>query len=505
MAQGEQAVSQDLPRIGTVTPPSGDRPPMRTLSGDVYQRLRDLNASLPKRGRLDRIAVLLEMASLAWRLEALQTTHDLLAQIDLVQSSLLPAQRLTHSVLSINVALAFGETEKARTILLGNLDLASRDDTLAVAASELIDTGAEVGAARIARATLPSGAANAFYLAPRAHTDPLLLSKVSQARAKGGPDDDSLLLFANAVRHTSTSSWTRYWNRYLAAFDLPEIRSAELASSGNVLSTICFGDAPLTTDGPYVSVLMSAYNAQETIGYSIRSILRQSHRNLELLVCDDGSTDSTLEEASRITDPRLRIYRSENNQGTYNVRNALIAQAKGELIGFQDADDLSIPSRLAIQIAEMQRTGAVAATASWIRIRADGEAIYFRDGRCRRLCAVSLLASRDVFSTHGPYRSVQCGADTEFIESIRASLGDDQVIRIEKPLVLGLWSNQSLTRSAGTEALSDGYRAPARRAYAEIAARQRLLGKAIVTDVDIAYCLQRHQIWREPAKIVRLR
>ncbi len=498
-------MSQDVPRIGAVTPASGDAPPMRTLSGDVYQRLRDLNASLPKRGRLDRTAVLLEMASLAWRLEALQTTRDLLTQIDLAQSTLLPAQRLTHTVLAINVALAFGETEKARSILLGNLDLALRDDTLAVAAAELIDAGADDSATRLARATLPSGAANAFYLAPRAHTDPLLLSKVSQARAKGGPDDDSLLLFANAVRHTSSTSWTRYWNRYLAAFDLPEIRTAEPAISGNVLSTVTFEKSPRTHAGPYVSILMSAFNAQETIAYSIRSILSQSHSNLELLVCDDGSTDSTIEEASRITDPRLRIYRSERNQGTYNVRNALIAQAKGALIGFQDADDFSLPTRITIQIDEMQRTGARAATASWIRIRADGEAIYFRDGRCRRLCAVSLLASREVFTAYGPYRSVQCGADTEFIESIRANLGEDQVIRIEKPLVLGLWSNQSLTRSAGTEALSDGYRAPARRAYAEIAARQRLLGKAIVTDADIAACLERHQIWRDPAKIVRLR
>jgi hypothetical protein len=90
---------------------------------------------------------------------------------------------------------------------------------------------------------------------------------------------------------------------------------------------------------------------------------------------------------------------------------------------------------------------------------------------------VSLLAPREVFERFGPYRQARFGADTEFYEKLRASLGVDAVRLMQSPVILGLASTTSLTRSPGIEATEDGYRAPARRSYAAAAARSRHMGE----------------------------
>ncbi|MBL8591955.1 MAG: hypothetical protein JNK01_04670, partial [Devosia sp.] len=80
------------------------------------------------------------------------------------------------------------------------------------------------------------------------------------------------------------------------------------------------------------------------------------------------------------------------------------------------------------------------------------------------------------FERFGPYRAAKIGADTEFYERLRMSLGVNAVRLMPTPLMFGLASANSLTRSPGIEATEDGYRAPARRAYAAAAARRRQVG-----------------------------
>ena len=98
------------------------------------------------------------------------------------------------------------------------------------------------------------------------------------------------------------------------------------------------------------------------------------------------------------------------------------------------------------------------------------------------MCVVSLMVPKKIFEIEGIYRSAKFGADTEFFEHLRQTYGDKHIVRLKAPHLLGLWSSRSMTRSNGSEALEDGYRAYPRQVYAESAFQQRFLGKDIISD-----------------------
>ena len=105
-----------------------------------------------------------------------------------------------------------------------------------------------------------------------------------------------------------------------------------------------------TGHAPRVSVIMATYNGSRYIRQSISSILSQTFRDFELIVCDDCSTDDTLAVLRSIDDPRLRIVRNETNAGVVGSRNRCFALARGQFIAMLDHDDLSRPTRLAKQV-----------------------------------------------------------------------------------------------------------------------------------------------------------
>lgn len=103
--------------------------------------------------------------------------------------------------------------------------------------------------------------------------------------------------------------------------------------------------------GTKVSVVIPAYNAEKFLERTLRSALRQTHRNLEVLVINDGSTDETLSIAEAIArdDKRIRIITIPNG-GVANARNVGIQAASAEFIAFLDADDLWHPSKIELQL-----------------------------------------------------------------------------------------------------------------------------------------------------------
>ncbi len=101
---------------------------------------------------------------------------------------------------------------------------------------------------------------------------------------------------------------------------------------------------------PRVSVIMPMHNAAPFVGAAVRSILAQTVRDLELLIVDDASTDSSAEIIRAIPDERIRLLRSETPLNAAGARNLALAQARGEFIAFLDADDIAEPARLAIQL-----------------------------------------------------------------------------------------------------------------------------------------------------------
>lgn len=101
-----------------------------------------------------------------------------------------------------------------------------------------------------------------------------------------------------------------------------------------------------------VSVIVPAFNAGRWLAPAVRSALGQTHRNLEVVVVDDGSTDGSIEGLAAIRDPRLRVVR-QPNAGKSAAMNRGIAEARGAFYAVQDSDDVSRANRIERQLLHL--------------------------------------------------------------------------------------------------------------------------------------------------------
>jgi glycosyltransferase involved in cell wall biosynthesis len=100
-----------------------------------------------------------------------------------------------------------------------------------------------------------------------------------------------------------------------------------------------------------VSIILPVFNAAGFIGQSIESILSQSFEDWELIIVNDGSNDASISEIRRfLSDKRVRLLENPHNSGLSFSRKRGIAEAKGEIVFFMDADDVSAPNRVALQL-----------------------------------------------------------------------------------------------------------------------------------------------------------
>jgi glycosyltransferase involved in cell wall biosynthesis len=113
---------------------------------------------------------------------------------------------------------------------------------------------------------------------------------------------------------------------------------------------------------PLVTVIITSYNQEDFIGAALESVTGQDYENLEILACDDGSTDETmsvLREWAR-RDTRVRVVAAEHNTGLSENRNRGLRLRQGELVALLDGDDLMRPGKLRAQV-ELLETAPEAA------------------------------------------------------------------------------------------------------------------------------------------------
>ena len=437
--------------------------------------LRDHNAGMSRAVHGDRFAWIIETLRIAIAMERFDAAegvaHYLLTFFnDLPKEHVIPAAKVL-----CRKFIAFGELEQLRQFLFKNIAAVKKDDSLFTWFSTYCTGNTEFLSEF---AALPSGKPNAYYISKRmAVAGDNAIPNLLAVGERATPATNLLLANFFATRGDS-SLYKMFVNRVLGKHGATLVRRAVLGED-NILDRITFERPRAVADAPdLVSIIMSAHNSAATIGYAVRSILAQSYGNIELLICDDGSSDATSAELDKLRgDPRIRLFRSRGNQGTYGVRNSLIPEARGAYITFHDSDDFALPDRIERQLGFLKQEGAAAVAAQWFRVTAGGEFVFSSDQAVARIAVVSLLAPREVFERFGPYRQARFGADTEFYEKLRATLGVDAVRLMPAPVILGLASATSLTRSPGIEATEDGYRAPARRCYATAAARSRHMGE----------------------------
>lgn len=98
-----------------------------------------------------------------------------------------------------------------------------------------------------------------------------------------------------------------------------------------------------------VTVVMAAYNSEAWVAEAVESALGQDHKELEVIVVNDGSTDSTLAVLQRYGE-RIRVI-NQRNAGAPAARNAGLAAARGDFVAFLDADDVWWPGKVSDQVA----------------------------------------------------------------------------------------------------------------------------------------------------------
>lgn len=265
----------------------------------------------------------------------------------------------------------------------------------------------------------------------------------------------ALLLRANAALDSGDrSEWLTHLNAYLAAQGIAPL---QLTGTGDLFDQFRAAvDRPPVTEGPLVSVLMPAWNAEATIEMAARSILAQTWQPLELLIVDDASTDGTWSVLQRLAaeDPRVRIFQSTLNGGPYLCKNIALTQSRGAWITGHDADDWAHPERIEQQVRYCLTHNEPACMSGMLRISGDGRLVRFNpiggnviDGALRNGFISLMIDAQVMHGALGHWDETRVGADSELLHRLQHLL-DRQVPTVPTVTMLCYDNPAGLTNNA---------------------------------------------------------
>ena len=146
---------------------------------------------------------------------------------------------------------------------------------------------------------------------------------------------------------------------------------------------------------PLISVIMPVYNGEKYLREAIDSVLAQTYTNFELLLINDGSTDSSKSIILSYDDPRIRYIENEKNLRLIATLNKGIDLAKGDYIARMDADDVCMPERFEEQVDFLSKNNDIDLCGSWA-IRIDGDGTI--TGRIKNINTPGLLKCATYFT-----------------------------------------------------------------------------------------------------------
>lgn len=263
---------------------------------------------------------------------------------------------------------------------------------------------------------------------------------------------DLYLAMANAEQ---TVEARLYWlNQTMKYYDLQEIslKTSTMKPPYNDLHTASVQQ--MIKKGPKVSIILPAYNAENSIHVAIESILEQTWQNIELLVIDDCSTDETKAIVKRYMekDDRIKLDSTPENSGPYVARNIGLKQATGEFVTVNDADDWSHAEKIAIQVQHLINHPEVIANTSEHARLTENLTLYRRGNPGKYIFSnmSSLMFRRKpVMKSIGYWDCVRFAADGEFKRRLVKQFGKECVVDLKTgPLSFPRQAKTSLTASS---------------------------------------------------------
>lgn len=346
----------------------------------------------------------------------------------------------------------------ARILALQNIRVNDRTDALAIykflftegdhkdlykgSAKIFFDIALSINEYDLARRVLGNGGFS---------SDEQFYSKVDLANpsiSKGAPYQKWLASFNKVFQKTGAESISIALDKDLPLLD----------------SIVC--NAPVRSiKGPKVTVVISVWEPNQDLRTSVQSIIDQTWENLEIFLVDDACDPkfySIIQDCVNM-DGRIRLLRAEVNRGTYAARNLAIKNATGAFMTFQDSDDWSHPRRIEKQVSELlSNPRLIANTCRTVRTNNDLVFSYVGYPNPRRLNTSSLMFRlEEVVEKIGFFDAVRKGADTEFVERLKAAFGVDTYQQIPDVLSIVRVGHDSLSRVD----FKPGFHHPARTSY----------------------------------------
>lgn len=218
---------------------------------------------------------------------------------------------------------------------------------------------------------------------------------------------------------------------------------------------------------PLVTVVMNVFRPDSALRGAVRSLLAQTHEELEILVVDDGSGPAHAALFAEVAglDARIRLITLDKNLGAYGARNVALDHANGTYVTFQDYDDWSLPQRIEAQVDVLEADAALVATRARTTKLYEDLTFAHPGYRPHQIHAASLFFRRcDVMLGIGYFDEARKGADNEYHERIAAHFGSAAI----HDLPSSTPSLMAYRRTAGSlsrDEFRPGWRHPARWAY----------------------------------------
>lgn len=175
-----------------------------------------------------------------------------------------------------------------------------------------------------------------------------------------------------------------------------------------------------------VSIIMGVYNCEKYLEESINSILNQSFKDWELIMCDDGSTDNTYKIAKLFAEKHsnnIKLLKNQKNQGLNYTLNRCLTEAKGEYIARQDGDDISTKNRLEIEFNFLENHNEYAMVSS--------NMIYFDETGEYGMSNMKEKPDKYDFVKGSPFCHAPCMIRKKIIQEVNGYTIDKKLLRVE--------------------------------------------------------------------------
>lgn len=212
-----------------------------------------------------------------------------------------------------------------------------------------------------------------------------------------------------------------------------------------------------------ISVIMGIYNCADTLAEAIDSVLVQTYTDWELIMCDDGSSDNTLELAYSYRDrypQRIVVIKNDRNMGLNYTLNRCLELAKGEYIARMDGDDISVPERFEKELSVLEAHPEYAVVSCPM--------IYFDENGDWATGKATELPKKEQLVFGGVHCHAPCMLRTDILKKAGGYTVDKKLLRVEdwhlwiKIYALG---EQGYNLQEPLYKMRDGRAAAARRSF----------------------------------------